>query len=334
MLTPPPQIGSSPHFLSMLDHISRIAAVHRPVLIMGERGTGKELAAARLHYLSKQWDGPYITLNCAALSPSLLDAELFGAEQGSYTGATKTRVGRFERANGGTLFLDEIGTASLEVQEKLLRAIEYGQYERVGGGFTKQAHVRIIAATKENLTKAVEESIFRADLLDRLSFDIIHVPPLRLRQEDIFLLSEHFMTEIAAELGWSSRPSLAHDALQDLKAYHWPGNIRELKNVCERAIAHAVPDTKINMIKLAVMTPPWLQNPMTKQPKTQITAHVGNYNFKARLDETARQWLKTALESHDGNQTETAKSLDLNYFQLRHLLSKHNILPEKPDRNT
>lgn len=321
-------IGTSPAFLSMLDHISRVAAIPRSVLILGERGSGKELAAARLHYLSHVWDGPFVTLNCAALSPTLLDAELFGAEAGAYTGSTKRRQGRFERADGGTLFLDEVGTAPAEVQEKLLRAIEYGSFERVGGETSLTADVRVIAATNEDLPQAVQQGRFRADLLDRLTFDVVHVPPLKHRPEDITALALHFMIEMAAELGWSHRPEVSDIVFDQLLAHHWPGNVRELKNTCERAVAHTALDAVISTLKLDVMTAPWSIEPQkpSSAPKNQDASNPsGPYDFKSLLDATATQWLTSALHQNLGNQTATAKYLGLSYFQLRHLLTKHKI---------
>src|SRR5690349_14120398 len=179
----PPLLGESPAFLEMLAQVSRIAALDRPVLVVGERGTGKELVAARLTFLSPRWDKPFIKLNCAALAESLLDSELFGHEAGAFTGAARRRPGRFELADGGTLFLDEIANASLAVQEKLLRVIEYGSFERLGGSDTVSVDVRVIAATNADLPGRVGAGSFRADLLDRLAFDVVMIPPLRERRE-------------------------------------------------------------------------------------------------------------------------------------------------------
>src|SRR5882762_135066 len=166
----PPLLGESPAFRDMLAHVSRIAPLDRPVLVVGERGTGKELVAARINYLSSRWDKPFVKLNCAALAESLLDSELFGHEAGAFTGATRRRLSRFELADGGTLFLDEIATASLAVQEKILRVIEYGAFERVGGNEVQQVDVRVVAATNVDLPALAASGKFRADLLDRLAF--------------------------------------------------------------------------------------------------------------------------------------------------------------------
>ena len=181
-------IGESPAFLEVLEHVSRVAPLNRPVLVIGERGTGKELIAARIHFLSGRWDYPFIKLNCAALAESLLETELFGHEAGSFTGAAKRRLGRFELANEGSLFLDELSSTSSAIQEKILRVIEYGDFERVGGSETIRTNVRIIGATNEDLPSLAETGKFRDDLLDRLAFDVITLPPLRERREDILPL--------------------------------------------------------------------------------------------------------------------------------------------------
>ena len=178
---------------------TRLAELERSILVIGERGTGKELVGERLHFLSKRWNGPFIKVNCAALNEELLDSELFGHEQGAFTGASSQRIGRFEQADGGTIFLDEIATASMRVQEKLLRVIEYGEYQRLGGEAVLECDVRVVAATNIDLPHAVEDGKFRADLLDRLAFDVVTLPPLRVRREDISLLADHFAGRMARE---------------------------------------------------------------------------------------------------------------------------------------
>ena len=185
-------IGNSTALTRALDQLSHLASINRPILIIGERGTGKELAAERLHYLSARWDAPLIKVNCAAMADSLLDSELFGHEPGAFTGATRTHRGRFERADGGTLFLDELATMSVRLQEKLLRLVEYGEFERLGGQQTLSVDVRVVAATNADLRLLAREKLFREDLLDRLSFDVVHLPSLRHRVEDILELARHF----------------------------------------------------------------------------------------------------------------------------------------------
>lgn len=231
-------LGQSDAFLAFQEDLSRAAAADRPVLLVGERGTGKELAAMRLHYLSPRWQGPLVVLDGAALTPSLAEAELFGHEAGSFTGATARHPGRFERADGGTLFLDEAGNLPLAVQDKLLRVVEYGQYERIGGAHTLTADVRIVAATNADLPALVREGRFRADLLDRLAFCVLHLPPLRARGDDVLLLARHFAADFAAETDLPE-PSFSHAARASLYAHTWPGNIRELKNAVERSVLKA-----------------------------------------------------------------------------------------------
>ena len=193
-------IGQSSAFLDAVERASRAAPLNRPVLVVGERGTGKELIAERLHRLSSRWGGPLVTMNCAALPETLIEAELFGHEAGAFTGATRAREGRFEEADGGTLFLDELGTLSMAAQERLLRAVEYGEVTRIGSSRPIRVDVRIVGATNEDLPKMVDAEKFRADLLDRLCFEVITLPPLRVREGDVDVLSEYFGRRMAAEL--------------------------------------------------------------------------------------------------------------------------------------
>jgi psp operon transcriptional activator len=233
-------LGRADVFLDFQQQLARVAKVQRPVLLIGERGTGKELAAARVHFLSPRWGGPLIKLNCAALSPSVLESELFGHEAGAFTGAARRRLGRFEAANGGTLFLDEIGQMPMPVQEKILRVVEYGSFERVGASESVTVDVRIVGATNANLPALAAAGQFKDDLLDRLSFEVLFVPTMRERgAADIDLLAQHFANRMAAELGLSRTPVFSPAAQAALRSYPWPGNVRELKNVVERAISRA-----------------------------------------------------------------------------------------------
>ena len=229
-------IGQANSFLEVLEKVSQIAPLNKPVLIIGERGTGKELIAARLHFLSKRWEQNYITLNCASLNENLLESELFGHESGAFTGASKRHEGRFERANNGSLFLDELANTSGMIQEKLLRVIEYGEFERVGGTRTVKTNARLICATNEDLPTLAERGEFRSDLLDRLAFDVITLPPMRERKDDILILAEHFAINMARELEWELFSGFSAKAKESLLEYHWPGNVRELKNVVERSL--------------------------------------------------------------------------------------------------
>ncbi len=231
-----PFIGQSTAFLDAVERASRAAPLRRPVLVIGERGTGKELIAERLHRLSPRWGEVLVTMNCAALPETLIEAELFGHEAGAFTGAARARAGRFEEADRGTLFLDELATLSMAAQERLLRVVEYGEVTRIGASRPVQVDVRIVAATNEHLPRLVDEGRFRADLLDRLSFEVITLPPLRVREGDVAVLVEHFGRRMASELGWEAWPGFAKGAMAQLTAHDWPGNIRELRNVVERAV--------------------------------------------------------------------------------------------------
>jgi psp operon transcriptional activator len=229
-------LGEAPVFLRALEHASRAAQLSKPVLIIGERGTGKELFASRVHFLSPRWEQPLIKLNCAALTESILESELFGHEAGAFTGASKRHIGRFERADGGTLFLDELGTIPRRMQEKILRVIEYGEFERVGGSETMNVDVRIVGATNADLPKLAANDEFRSDLLDRLAFDVVWVPPLRRRRADIGTLATYFAVGMTSELGRAFFPGFTPEAENTLMTYNWPGNVRELKNTVERSV--------------------------------------------------------------------------------------------------
>ncbi|MEE4173450.1 MAG: phage shock protein operon transcriptional activator [Xanthomonadales bacterium] len=325
-----PLIGESPGFLEVLEHVSRIAPLDRPVLVIGERGTGKELIAARIHYLSARWDKPFVKLNCAALTDSLLESELFGHEAGSFTGANKRRPGRFELAHEGSLFLDELASTSSRVQEKILRVIEYGEFERVGGTETLQTDVRLIGATNEDLPRLADEGRFRADLLDRLAFDVITLPPLRERPEDILPLAEHFAVRMAGELGHELFPGFDESARDALMNFSWPGNVRELKNVVERAVySREDPETEVSRIVFDPFDSPW--RPHRADAATvgdrdeQPAAPEGPYDFKEHVQNQEIALLKAALEKNRFNQKKTAEYLGLTYHQLRGYLRKYEL---------
>ncbi|NNF62310.1 MAG: sigma 54-interacting transcriptional regulator, partial [Gammaproteobacteria bacterium] len=247
----PSIIGSAPAFVALLEQVSQAAPISKPVLTIGERGTGKELIAPRLHYLSGRWEQPLVKLNCASLTEGILESELYGHEAGAFTGAASRHIGRFERADGGTLFLDELATVPRRMQEKILRVIEYGEFERVGGSETIQVDVRIVGATNENLPVLARTGAFRADLLDRLAFDVFVIPPLRARREDIITLAEHFALTITSELGRPYFAGFSDSAISILLDHEWPGNVRELKNVVERSVYRwedpAEPVAEINL---------------------------------------------------------------------------------------
>ena len=228
-------IGSSTKFRAMLENIGLVAPVNSAVLIQGETGTGKEVIARAIHEASPRWKNSFIALNCAAIPSTLLESELFGYEKGAFTGAVTQTMGRFQAADHGTLFLDEIGDLPLELQPKLLRALQEQQFERLGGGRTVQVDVRVIAATNQDLERLVQERKFRIDLFYRLNVFPLNLPPLRERQEDIPLLAEYFLKKLGKQQG-KVIDIIPDEVMTALEQYDWPGNIRELQNVIERGV--------------------------------------------------------------------------------------------------
>ncbi len=345
MLGQTPQIvGEAPEWLSALEHVSRLAPLDRPALVIGERGTGKELIAERLHFLSRRWEGPYVKVNCAALSDDLLDSELFGHERGAFTGATERRIGRFELANAGSIFLDEIATASQRVQEKLLRVIEYGEFQRLGGEKVLSTDVRVVAATNIDLPSAVRAGQFRADLLDRLAFDVITLPPLRARKGDATLLADFFARRMAREM-LEDFPGFAPSAITAIENHPWPGNVRELRNFAQRVTARALAQPTGEAIRFEAdaldpfespFRPPSVLNgppePPSSAPRPTLPKPTLGIPFEdqAKLFETAL--IDAALAAHDGHQGKAAEALGLTYHQFRGLLKKHDYgkKPGKP----
>ena len=355
-------LGEAPAFLGVLEAVSQIAPLEKPVLIVGERGTGKELIAERLHFLSNRWEGHYLKMNCAAIADSLLESELFGHEAGAFTGASRTHQGRFERAHGGTLFLDELANTSGLVQEKLLRVIEYGEFERVGGKKTLQCDVRLVAATNEDLPRLADAGKFRHDLLDRLAFDVITLPPLRERPGDVLMLAEHFAINMSAELGREMFAGFSPPAGSALQEYPWPGNVRELKNVVERCVYRAEAGEPVEEIVFDPFDSPY-------RPSSQMIdgkAATADSDPAARANEPIRaagagtgaggdgaagsarhSWsndvpvdlrrevrdyeiaaIHAALEAARHNQRKAAELLKLTYHQFRGYLKKYEILKQ------
>ncbi|MCR9180263.1 MAG: phage shock protein operon transcriptional activator [Erythrobacteraceae bacterium] len=334
-------IGQSGAFLDAVERASRAASMNRPVLVIGERGTGKELIAERLHRLSTRWDEPLVTMNCAALPETLIEAELFGHEAGAFTGATKARVGRFEEADRGTLFLDELGTLSMGAQERLLRAVEYGEVTRIGASRPIRVDVRIVAATNDDLPALAGSGEFRADLLDRLSFEVITLPPLRVREGDIGVLAEYFGRRMGAELDWHAWPGFAPHVMASLEDYAWPGNVRELRNVIERAVYRwDDPETAIAHVQFDPFDSPWRPRPPEHRraaaapPGTAGPAPAAPSaddfdmvdDLRAAVDRHERAILEHALGKHRWNQRQTARALGLTYDQLRHAIRKHGLM--------
>jgi psp operon transcriptional activator len=343
MQSPAALIGAAPAFLDAVERASAAAALNRPVLVIGERGTGKELIAERLHRLSPRWDGPLVTMNCAALPENLLDAELFGHDTGAFTGASRARAGRFEDADGGTLFLDEIATLSPAAQERLLRVVEYGELTRLASNRAIRVDVRVVGATNEDLPRLAESGRFRADLLDRLSFEVVTLPPLRARPEDIPLLAGHFGRRMAVELGWPGFAGFTAAAAATLAAHAWPGNVRELKNVVERSLYRwGDPEAAVGHIVLDAFDSPWRPGIRAEPPAEiridpagEIAAtrtlpvpadHGDVADLRLAVANYERDILAAALAKCRHNQRATASALALTYDQLRHALKRHNML--------
>jgi len=342
-----PIIGESPAFVAMLEDVSRVAALSKPVLIIGERGTGKELVATRLHYLSPRWDEPFVKLNCSALTESILDSELFGHEAGAFTGAARRHVGRFERAAGGTLLLDELATIPVRMQEKILRVIEYGEFERVGGSETVRVDVRILGATNADLPTLAREGKFRADLLDRLAFDVVNVPPLRHRREDIILLAEHFAINVIRELGRELFPGFTDDCREALLADPWPGNVRGLKNTVERSVFRSAdPDEPISRIVFDPFEASYrgaaAEAPVSGEerelsmpgatpgpapgPSSVASAIALPTDLKEQVATLEQRLIDQAMQVSRYRQPQAAELLGLTYNQLRALLRKHGLV--------
>lgn len=331
-----PIIGEAPVFLEMLEHVSRAAPLHKPVLVVGERGTGKELVASRLHYLSERWGQRLVKVNCAALTESILESELFGHESGAFTGATRTHIGHFERADTGTLILDELATISLRMQEKILRVIEYGELQRVGGQDPIQVNVRVVGSTNSDLRELVADGRFREDLLDRLAFDVITVPPLRERPEDIMPLAHAFAVNMASDLRRAYFPGFAPRAASALLRYRWPGNVRELKNTVERSVYRAADaDKPISNIAFDPFDSPFGLTSRPADHAPLLTEARREPLLPADLDrrllDMEKDLLEAALRRSRFNQRMAADLLGLSYHQLRGRLRKHELSSAPPD---
>lgn len=309
-------VGTSPAMTQLLQQAERIASIPRPALILGEPGTGKELVAAAIHYGGARKDRPFVKVNCAALSPHLLESELFGHEKGAFTGAGDARPGKFEAADGGTLFLDEIGNTSAEFQQNVLRAIEYQEVQRVGSAAPLKVDVRVIAATNADLEREISEGRFRQDLYDRLKFEVLRISPLRERREDIQPLADHFVREIVQEVPGVQERSFSKEAGRAMMSYEWPGNVRELKFAAERAACVAT-GTDLGIDDL----PPEVVNEAGTSP---------DGGFEGQLQAFELGLLRRALRATNWNQRKAAAALDLTYDQFRHFYRKHGLNKEKP----
>lgn len=307
-------IGNSPAMHEVYETVRQVAPARTTVLVEGESGTGKELVAHAIHRLSPRARGPYVAVHCAALSPTLLESELFGHEKGSFTGATERRRGRFELADGGTLFLDEIGEIEPATQVKILRVLEERKFERVGGQETVEADVRLITATNRDLKKMVEEGKFREDLYYRLFVVAIKLPPLRDREGDLPLLIQHFVTDFAKENG-KKLDGITPDAVAALSAYRWPGNVRELRNVIERMVVLSRGDRlTVRDIPAAI--------------RTELPADMAGAVPKGgalSLEDSERTMIVRALRNHDGNVTKAAVDLGISRRTLHRKLNEYGL---------
>ena len=291
-------VGSTPQMKQIFHMIADVAPSTASILILGETGTGKELVANAVHCQSDRACMPFVALHCAALSEGVLESELFGHEKGAFTGAVQARKGRFEMADGGTLFLDEVGEMSLKVQVKLLRVLEKGEFERVGGEKTLKVDVRLITATNRNLEKEVSEGRFREDLFYRLNVITIHLPPLRERRDDIPILSNFFVIKYTKKYKKEIK-GFAPEAMEALCAYHWPGNVRELENVVERAIVLCKKNT-ISLEHLPGNVVP------DKDDMSVIKIPVG-----ISLKEAEKEIIQKTLQMTHGSKKEAAKILGI-----------------------
>ena len=310
-------LGQSPAMQDVFEIVQQVAPSRASVLVLGESGTGKELIAKAIHSISPRNKQPLVTVHCAALSPTLLESELFGHEKGAFTGAHERRVGRFEQANGGTLFLDEIGEIDLAVQVKLLRFLGERTYERVGSNQTHTADVRLVAATNLDLEEEVEKGNFREDLFFRLRVVEIRLPPLRERGTDTILLSKAFLKEFAEE-NTKTIEDLHPDAVEALMNHHWPGNVRELRT----AIEHAVVLCRSNVVTLRDL-PPSVRGESVDVPHPQAKDMLGNKNLT--VEEAEKALIIRALKECKGNRTKAAKKIGMSRRTLHRKLHTYNL---------
>ena len=317
-------VGDSAPIRQVLAKIERVAPVPRPVLVLGPRGTGKELVARAIHTLSPRASEPFITINCAAVPENLLESELFGHEQGAFTGATKQKEGKFELADGGTLFLDEIGNMSMDFQAKILRVLEYQRFERVAGSESIQVNVRVIAATNADLRTAIAEGKFRADLYDRLTFEIINLPPLAERMDDVPVLASYFLALFRQEVAGITVKEIAPEAFDRMAHYDFPGNVRELKNVVERAIYMAQGE-RLTAADIEGALPPEAHEAMAAAHGSGAFVDDPAKSLVERVEAFEAHLCKDALERARFVQKEAAAALGLSYDQFRQRYRKYGL---------
>jgi transcriptional regulator with GAF, ATPase, and Fis domain len=319
-------VGRSEPLMRVQQEVLRVAPSKATVLIRGESGVGKEMVARAIHFGSPRRDGTFVCLNCAALSESLLESELFGHERGAFTGATDRKIGKFESADGGTLMLDEIGEMSPTIQAKFLRVLEGHPFERVGGAKEIEVDVRVIAATNRNLEKAVSEGVFRRDLYFRLNVVEIHVPPLRKRPSDVVELAEFFFERFVRETG-RRLIGFSPEAFEHLKRYRWPGNVRELKNVVERAVVLAR-GTVINVDDLT------LSNLKTSSESGELASQVARIGYEPMsLSDVEKLHIVATLESTSWNKSRAAQILGIERSTLDRKIKRHELQPNSDKKS-
>ncbi|PSQ77276.1 MAG: Fis family transcriptional regulator [Bacteroidetes bacterium QH_7_62_13] len=314
----PPIIGESDAIQEVKETIDRVAPTEARVLISGENGTGKELVAKWLHHGSARADEPMVEVNCAAIPSDLIESELFGHEQGAFTGATQQRIGKFEQAHEGTLFLDEIGDMSLSAQAKVLRVLEEDKIERVGGERGIDVDVRVVAATNKDLMEEIEEGRFREDLYHRIGVILIDVPPLRRRREDIPLLTEHGAERLARRNGLTPK-SFTDEALDRLQNYEWRGNVRELYNVIERLLILVDGDDVDAEDVEQFIQPDGGRNGATQE------LIAGYDDFTEARDQFEKRFIQRKLNEHDWNVSQTAETIGIQRSHLYNKLNKYGI---------
>ncbi|MBI3407014.1 MAG: sigma 54-interacting transcriptional regulator [Planctomycetes bacterium] len=312
-------VGSARSIKHIEEQIARVAPTHATVLIRGESGSGKELVARAIHYSSPRRQGPFVCLNCAAITETLLESELFGHEKGAFTGATEKKIGKFEASDQGTIFLDEIGEMAINTQAKLLRVLEGHSFERVGGGTQIKVDVRVVAATNQPLEKNLQDGKFRRDLFYRLQVVEIRVPPLRERLEDVPILAEHFLKKFIAETGRKIR-GLTPAAVQKMQTYHWPGNVRELRNVIERAVALGRgPMLDVPDIWLSSLEVPGLAVPLVAQAVYEPVS----------LEEIEKRHILKTLDHTDWNKSQAATILQIERSTLDRKIKGYGLRREE-----
>ena len=313
-------IGKSPAMLKLLETVSQVAPSEATVLISGESGTGKELIAGAIHFNSLRKDGPFVKINCAAITETLLESELFGHEKGAFTGADRRKEGRFSQAHGGTLLLDEVSEMSLMMQVKLLRALQEREFNRVGGEVTIQVDVRVIAATNKDLMEQINDGAFREDLYYRLNVVELEVPPLSHRKEDIPLLAQHFLETFAAK-NRKAIKGFTPKAMDNLIRYDWPGNVRELMNAVERGVVLARTDY------LDVTDFSFMQNSMLQTDQDSADSAALSEKGDVPLEEIEKAAILNTLQAAGGNKSEAARRLGITRKTLHKKLKAYGVMP-------